>query len=93
MPHGADGRAHREAERDRLVARLEKGHREYFGGFGSEQSARLAREDPAGYRRAEDLWIGLLRQYEAACEHLAALERRGEQGEDDAGDRAASDGE
>ena len=76
MPHGTDGRARLEAERDRLVARLEKGHREYFAGFGSEQSARLAREDPVRYRRAEVVWIELLRQYEAVCHRLAALERR-----------------
>ena len=62
MPQGTDGRAQLEAERDRLVARLEKGHREYFAGFGSEQSARLARENPGKYRQAEALWIGLLRQ-------------------------------
>ena len=80
------------AERDRLLARLEKGHREYFAGFQSERSAQLAHEDPAGYHRAEEHWITLLRRYEAACDHLAALERRGEPGEDDAGDRAASDG-
>ena len=92
MPHGADGRAHLEAERDRLVARLEKEHREYFAGFGSERSARLEREDPAGYHRAEELWITLLRRYEAACDHLAALERQCDQGEDDAGDQAATGG-
>ena len=63
------------AERDRLVARLEKGHAEYFAGFGSARSARLAREDPAGYYRTEEHWITLLRRYEATCDQLAALER------------------
>ena len=80
------------AERDRLVARLEKGHAEYFAGFGSEQSARLARADPVKYRQAEALWIRLLRQYEAACDQLAALEHRSSQGEDDAGDQAVISG-
>ena len=81
-----------EAERDRLVARLNKGHCEYFGGFGSKQSRRLAREDPVKYRQAEALWIGLLRQYEATCERLAVLEGRRDQGEDDAGDQAVTGG-
>ena len=92
MLQGTDGRAHLEAERDRLVARLNRGHDEYFAGFRSERSARLAREDPAGYCRAEELWIALLRRYEAACDHLAALEHRGDQGEDDAGDQAMTSG-
>ena len=92
MPQDTDGRAQLEAERDRLVARLEKGHREYFAGFGSERSARLAREDPVRYHQAEALWIGLLRQYEATCERLAVLEGRRDQGEDDAGDQAVTGG-
>ncbi len=65
-----DERARLEAERDQLVARLERGHREYFAGFTGERSTRLAREDPAGYRKAENLWIELLRQYEAICDQL-----------------------
>ena len=92
MPHGTDGRAHLEAERDRRVARMNKGHDEYFAGFRSERSARLAREDPVQYRQADALWIGLLRQYEANCERLAVLEGRRDQGEDDAGDQAVTGG-
>ena len=74
MPQDTDGRAHLEAERDRLVARLNKGHCAYFGGFGGDRSARLAREDPVRYHQAEALWIALLHQYEGMCDRLAALE-------------------
>ncbi len=70
MPRAPGERERLEAERDRLVARLERGYREYFAGFCSRRSIRLAREDPAGYRKAEDLWIALLRRYEAVCGQL-----------------------
>ncbi|MDP9373514.1 MAG: hypothetical protein M3Q65_13895 [Chloroflexota bacterium] len=69
-PPAPHERAQLVAERDPLVARLERGHREYFAGFRSERSARLAREDPAGYRKAEDLWIELLRRYEGIFDQL-----------------------
>ena len=73
MPQDTDGRAHLEAERDRLVARLEKGHCVYFGGFGGERSARLSREDPVRYNQAEALWIEMLRQYVVLCDRFVAM--------------------
>ena len=74
MLHDADPRAPLAAERDRLVARLDKGQGEYFGGFDPARAAQLARRDPTGYAKAEDLWLTLLRRYEAVCDQLAALD-------------------